>query len=205
MGALRVGRAPVGSAVVGGLHECPPADSKGAGVWGGGWPPARRGPTGVAPASGPAGSFSGVGNGGKGVKPWYRGTMDDPNAAGPQFISAADRKERILDALGDPASREILLMLNDAPHSAQEILLANQIPQSTLYRKLHDLQELGLLGIQRTAITAEGKRVDLYRSLLEELRVDLSQGVLRIHVRFRDLSAERLKDMWHKVQKEARP
>jgi DNA-binding IclR family transcriptional regulator len=96
-------------------------------------------------------------------------------------------------------------MLSDAPHSAQEILAANRIPQSTLYRKIHELQDLGLLGIQRTAITPEGKRVDLYRSLLEELKVDLQGTELRIQARFRDLSAERLKQMWRGMQKEARP
>jgi DNA-binding HxlR family transcriptional regulator len=115
-----------------------------------------------------------------------------------------DRKERILDALGDSAARGILLMLSDAPHSAQEILAANHIPQSTLYRKIHELEQLGLIGIQRTAITPEGKRVDLYRSLLEELKVDLQGTELRIQARFRDLSAERLKQMWHGIQKEAR-
>lgn len=114
-----------------------------------------------------------------------------------------DRKERILDALGDPAARGILLMLNDGPHSAQELLQTNHIPQSTLYRKLHDLQQLGLVGIQRTAITNEGKRVDLYRSLLEELKVDLDGRLIHIQVRFRDLAAERLKDIWHRVQAEA--
>ena len=115
-----------------------------------------------------------------------------------------DRKERILDALGDPAARGILLMLSDVPHSAQDLLAANHIPQSTLYRKIHELQQLGLIGIQRTAITPEGKRVDLYRSLLEELKVDLQGTQLRIQVRFRDLAAERLKEMWHGMRTEAR-
>jgi DNA-binding HxlR family transcriptional regulator len=114
-----------------------------------------------------------------------------------------DRKERILDALGDAASRGILLMISDAPRSAQDLLTANRIPQSTLYRKLHELQDLGLIGIQRTAITPEGKRVDLYRSLLEELRVEMLGRELRIQARFRDLSAERLKEMWRDVRKEA--
>ena len=114
-----------------------------------------------------------------------------------------DRKERILDALGDAASRGILLMLSDGARSAQELLTANHIPQSTLYRKIHELQELGLVGIQRTAITPEGKRVDLYRSLLSELHVDLQGTQLRIQVRFRDLAAERLKDLWHDVRKES--
>jgi len=129
--------------------------------------------------------------------------VDPPSAAAPP-PPPRDRKERILDALGDSAARGILLMLSDAPHSAQEILAANHIPQSTLYRKIHELEQLGLIGIQRTAITPEGKRVDLYRSLLEELKVDLQGTELRIQARFRDLSAERLKQMWHGIQKEAR-
>ncbi|HZY92068.1 MAG TPA: helix-turn-helix domain-containing protein [Thermoplasmata archaeon] len=131
--------------------------------------------------------------------------MDDPSVPASPAPSPAERRERILDALGDPAARGILLMLNESAHSAQELLQSNHIPQSTLYRKLHDLQQLGLVGIQRTAITAEGKRVDLYRSLLEELKVDLAGGTLRIQVRFRDLSSERLKDMWHQVRSEVRP
>jgi len=115
----------------------------------------------------------------------------------------ANRKERILDALGDPAAREILLMLNDSPLSAQEMLGANRIPQSTLYRKLHELQEIGLVGVQRTAITTEGKRVDLYRSLLERLAVEMYGRTLRIDVKYRDLATERLQTMWKDYRREA--
>jgi|SRR5580658_10003688 DNA-binding HxlR family transcriptional regulator len=126
-----------------------------------------------------------------------------PDSASNPPSPPRDRRERILDALGDAASRGILLMISDAPRSAQDLLTANRIPQSTLYRKLHELQDLGLIGVQRTAITPEGKRVDLYRSLLEELRVEMLGRELRIQARFRDLSAERLKEMWRDVRKEA--
>jgi len=130
--------------------------------------------------------------------------VDGNPPAEPPPSPPRDRKERILDALGDSASRGILLMISDAPRSAQDLLAANHIPQSTLYRKLHELEQLGLVGIQRTAITSEGKRVDLYRSLLAELSVDLQGTQLRIQARFRDLSAERLKDMWRDVRTEAK-
>ncbi len=116
---------------------------------------------------------------------------------------SADRKERILEALGDRWSREILLMLNESPRSAQEIQATNRIPQSTLYRKLHELGEIGLVGVQRSVISADGKRVELYRSLLDELKVEMRGTRLRIDVRFRDLASERLKEMWRDVRKEA--
>jgi DNA-binding transcriptional ArsR family regulator len=113
-------------------------------------------------------------------------------------------RERILDALGDPVARQILLMLSDQPRSAPDLLKTNHIPQSTLYRKLHDLQTLGLVGIQRSAITEDGKRVELFRSRLEELRVELRGASLRIDVRFRDLAAERLHDLWSDLKREVR-
>jgi DNA-binding HxlR family transcriptional regulator len=121
---------------------------------------------------------------------------------GPPAARTPDRKERILEALGDRWSREILLMLNESPRSAQEIQATNRIPQSTLYRKLHELTEIGLVGIQRSVISPDGKRVELYRSLLDELKVEMRGARLRIDVRFRDLSAERLKEMWRDVRKE---
>ena len=94
-------------------------------------------------------------------------------------------------------------MLNDAPRSAQEIQAAHRIPQSTLYRKLHELSEIGLVGVQRSVISGDGKRIELYRSLLDELRVEMRGARLRIDVRFRDLAAERLKEMWRNVGSEA--
>jgi DNA-binding HxlR family transcriptional regulator len=130
----------------------------------------------------------------------------DPAAAASEAVAGGrppDRKERILEALGDRWSREILLILNESPRSAPEIQATNRIPQSTLYRKLHELTEIGLVGIQRSVISSDGKRVELYRSLLDELRVEMRGARLRIDVRFRDLSSERLKEMWRDVRKEA--
>lgn len=114
-----------------------------------------------------------------------------------------DRKERILEALGDRWAREILLLLSDGPRSAQEIQATNRMPQSTLYRKLHELSEIGLIGIQRSVISPDGKRVELYRSLLEELTVEMRGTRLTIDVRFRDLPSERLKELWQIVRERA--
>ena len=125
------------------------------------------------------------------------------NGADPARASGA-RKEQILEALGDRWCREILRMLNEVPRSAQEILASNGIPASTLYRKLHELTDIGLVGIQRSVISSDGKRVELYRSRLDELRVEVRGAGLRIDVRLRDLAAERLKEMWRNLRPEPR-
>jgi DNA-binding transcriptional ArsR family regulator len=132
-----------------------------------------------------------------------QGEVPPPYVPPPGPPPRLDRRERILEALGDAAARRILLMLNDAPHSAQELLAANHIPQSTLYRKIHELRELGLVGIQTTVLTPDAKRVDLFRSLVEELHIEMKGNLLDLQVRYRDLAAERLKSMWGAVRREA--
>ena len=126
-----------------------------------------------------------------------------PIEAAPSSPCSRDRKERILEALGDRWAREILLFLSDGPRSAQEIQASNRMPQSTLYRKLHELSEIGLIGVQRSVISPDGKRVELYRSLLEELTVEMRGTRLTIDVRFRDLPSERLKELWQSVRERA--
>jgi DNA-binding HxlR family transcriptional regulator len=139
-----------------------------------------------------------------GASPAASKDVPEATPAGPELgARPPERKERILEALGDRWSREILLMLNESPRSAQEIQSTNRIPQSTLYRKLHELGEIGLVGVQRSVISPDGKRVELYRSLLDELKVEMRGARLRIDVRFRDLASERLKEMWRDVRKEA--
>jgi DNA-binding HxlR family transcriptional regulator len=128
---------------------------------------------------------------------------ESPAEATASSPCSSDRKERILEALGDRWARDILLLLSDGPRSAQEIQATNRMPQSTLYRKLHELSEIGLIGIQRSVISPDGKRVELYRSLLEELTVEMRGTRLTIDVRFRDLPSERLKELWQSVRERA--
>ncbi|MGA9839620.1 MAG: hypothetical protein WBF81_06355 [Thermoplasmata archaeon] len=57
--------------------------------------------------------------------------------------------------------------------------------------------------MQRSVISPDGKRVELYRSLLDEWKVGMRGARLRIGVRFRDLAADRLQEMWRDDRKEA--
>ena len=115
------------------------------------------------------------------------------------------RQERIIDALGDPVNRRLLGFLDEAPHSVQEILSDVGVPKSTVYSRLHDLRELGLVAVQRTVITPEGKRTDLFRSLLEEARIDIRGRTVTLTMRSRNLATERLKTLWKDLKEEAGP
>ena len=129
------------------------------------------------------------------------GSLD---GAGPTVAAAVGRDHRILHTLSDPTVQGILLLINDLPRSAQEIAEKNHLPTSSLYRKLHELRTLGLAAIQLSVLTSAGKRVHMYRSLVEEFRVEMLGGSVRVHVRYRDLATERLRSMWESVREEAR-
>lgn len=116
------------------------------------------------------------------------------------LTAIAHPREAILHALGDPISRELLLLLNQTPRRASDLLRAGAIPPSTLYRKLGRLRKLGLVAVQRSIVTEDGKRLDLYRSLLCEVDVSLRGATLEVRAQRRNLSAERLADLWEDVR-----
>ncbi len=126
-----------------------------------------------------------------------------PSDASP--VLPRSREERILLALGDPIDRALLLALNERARTAPDLMAELRLPHSSVYRKLHELQELGLVGIQRLAITPQGKRVEYYRSLVSGFRVELEGGRLKVNVSLRDLTAERAKTLWDSMREEVRP
>lgn len=114
-------------------------------------------------------------------------------------------QELVLQALGDPLSRQILLLLSEAPRSARDLLRTVSVPQSTLYRRLSELRSSGLVDVQRSIINEEGKKMELYRSLLEEVEVRLLGARLDVRTKRRDLAAERLSDLWGEVRGGRKP
>ena len=111
-------------------------------------------------------------------------------------------EEDFLAALGDASSRRILLTLDTAARPVHDLVIALNLPQSTVYHKLHELQRMGLVTIQSVTITSEGKRMELFRSLLESVKIEMVGGKLIVRVRYRNLTAERLGRMWEAMRKE---
>lgn len=114
------------------------------------------------------------------------------------------REDAMLDALGDPVIRRILASTDATARTAPELNQSTGVPLTTLYRKIHELEELGLVGIERSAITPDGKRVDFYRSCLEEARVEVKGGSFRLQARYRNLSSLRMERLWGRVREEVR-
>lgn len=87
--------------------------------------------------------------------------------------------DQLLDALGNPNDREILALAQQRPVDAQEIMEVTGFPKSTVYRRLRELEDCGLL-IPCSGVVRNGHAVERYRCCLEELCVRLVDGHVEV-------------------------
>ncbi|MCI4363077.1 MAG: hypothetical protein L3K13_02060 [Thermoplasmata archaeon] len=103
-------------------------------------------------------------------------------------------------ALGDPPSRQILLELVAREQDVHSLVIRTGLPQSSVYRKLKELEANELVRVSRYAFTEEGRKVEVYRSRLREVRIELRSGGLKVEVIPAEDSAYRLGRMWEQLR-----
>lgn len=108
-------------------------------------------------------------------------------------------KQRILGALADEYSRKILTATIDDPMSALELSKRYEIPITTVYRRIEELVEAGLLAAVKSGRTTDGKWYDLYRSLLRRIDVGFEKGEVRIDIMVNEHVADRFTRMWNSI------
>ncbi len=91
-------------------------------------------------------------------------------------------KDKVLQALADEYSRSILLSTIQKAKSAVELSTEKNIPISTAYRRLHELQEAGLVAVERSVITDDGKKFDLYRSTVKSVAISFDLGATEVEL-----------------------
>jgi DNA-binding transcriptional ArsR family regulator len=126
-------------------------------------------------------------------------------AAAPAEGAPKNLEDAILQALGDPVSRVLLAQLMERPCTPQELREASGAPQSTVYRKIAQLESWGLVGLLRSVIRPDGHRVDHFRSRVLDVRIHQSSGRFVVEFRRHDLSSERLGALWRSVRGEREP
>jgi len=100
----------------------------------------------------------------------------------PLLITDATLKERVLQALSDQYSRAILLSIIEGSKSATELSSEGDIPISTTYRRVHELQEAGLVAVERTVVTEDGKKYELYRSTIRGIKIAFGPGTVEVEL-----------------------
>lgn len=110
--------------------------------------------------------------------------------------------EAVLDALDDEACRDIIKALED-PMTASEISNATDVPLSTTYRKLEQLDEASLLEAQ-TEIRDDGHHTTRYRQAVDAVLIDLDDDrEFEVAIsRPARSPEERLATLWSEVREE---
>lgn len=81
--------------------------------------------------------------------------------------------DRVLELLADEYAREILQYLEQEPHATTELIDRCEFSRVTVYRRLNDLEEAGIVSVDiRPALDGNHKKV--YTNELRELTLSVS-------------------------------
>ena len=106
------------------------------------------------------------------------------------------QKKNILTALGDEYARRILLSTMREAKSIERISRDYDIPLTTAYRRVHELQEAGLVIVQGSHRGPDGKWTDLYRSVASEIRMQFNPSSLDVEISISEDVADKLARLW---------
>jgi hypothetical protein len=102
------------------------------------------------------------------------------NARGALSIEAAmspeSKSKTVSRLLADDYSQKILAYTYSSPVSAQRLSKICGIPIAACYRRIHELEQVGLIMVDREKEVYKGRRVRLYRCKLRSAVIRFSHG-----------------------------
>jgi len=111
-------------------------------------------------------------------------------------ISSQTVRDALIRALADEYSRKILLKTINQARSVEELSQSENIPISTAYRRVSEMKDVGLITVEKTILTGEGKKYELYRSSFKGIHVDMNQGEIILDVDLNEDVTMRLTRLW---------
>ena len=78
--------------------------------------------------------------------------------------------------LADDYSQKILVSTYASPMSAQKLSKICQIPIAACYRRIHELEQAGLIGVDREKEVYKGRKVRLYKCKLRSATIKFNNG-----------------------------
>ena len=105
--------------------------------------------------------------------------------------------DEILGILGDEYSRKILSVLAKNELNTQEISEKLGIPSSTTYRKIKNLESLGLIKKTKVVRTLEGLDESYYKSLVSGIEVKFRDGEISCKLEKFTMD-EKIQRLWEK-------
>jgi len=107
----------------------------------------------------------------------------------------------VLDCLGDEYSVRILSALTDREMSAKALSEELDIPIATVYRRIETLDDAGLIEYEGKALTQDDKRVKVYRSYIDELRVSFEPDEPKVEMTKYSEARRSIDEAWKRIQR----
>ena len=111
-------------------------------------------------------------------------TLEETKVQDPNWVAIEDSSlaKLILESFGDEDKKNILNTVLDEPRIISEILEIAKIPQTSGYRKVNTLIEGGLLTVHGSVTTHDGKRVNKYKSIFENVTINIEKNKVVVKV-----------------------
>src|SRR5262249_42495988 len=102
----------------------------------------------------------------------------------PSWVAIEDPSlaKLILESFGDEDKKNILNSVLDEARIISEILEIAKVPQTSGYRKVNSLIDNGLLIVQGQMTTHDGKRVNKYKSIFENVTITIVKNKVVVKV-----------------------
>src|SRR3990172_837698 len=97
---------------------------------------------------------------------------------GLMIIKSRRLQQALLRALADESSARILASTAFRSLSVMDLTREQSIPSSSAYRRVHELEAEGLLVVDRTVLTRDGKSYQMYKASFREVTVTFQAGRL---------------------------
>ncbi len=97
-------------------------------------------------------------------------------------MDVEQRKRAVSRLLADDYSQKILVRTYNIPMSAQKLSRVCRIPIAACYRRIHELETVGLIGIEDEMEVYKGRRVRMYKCRLRSAMIKFTNG--RFAVRY---------------------
>ncbi|MCU4719503.1 ArsR/SmtB family transcription factor [Halapricum hydrolyticum] len=107
----------------------------------------------------------------------------------------------LLALLGERRVREILAATSREPMSAKELSEECDVALSTIYRRVEDMIDQGLL-VERTQIEPDGSHHSVYEANVDHLSVDIDDGAIDVSVHVREDAAQRFSRIWNDIREQ---
>jgi hypothetical protein len=97
----------------------------------------------------------------------------------------------VLESFGDEDKKKIISVLMNEPHIVSEVLELCNLPQTSGYRKVNKMISDGLLTVDGYITTIDGKKVNKYVSIFENIKIDIVKNSVTVKVK---LKTDSIKD-----------